>query len=105
MTCRLAFADDAIEGGCDGGRFGTFGSYCLSQSDFSRNFSCVTDLTAHELGHLWGAFHCDCPANTMNPGITCSNTFSAGSIRSIVDYRDTRECVDQDEAEMAVADD
>lgn len=82
------------DGGCSGGRFGTFGSYCLSQSEFSRSFACVTDLTAHELGHLWGAFHCACPDSTMNPAVTCTNTFSAGSIDAIVRYRDTRFCLE-----------
>ena len=80
-------------GGCSGGTFGTFGSYCLSQSDFNGNFSCATDLTAHELGHLWGAFHCSCSGNTMNSGITCANSFSAGTINSITAYRDTRTCL------------
>ncbi len=80
-------------GACTGGPFGPLGSYCLSQSDFNGNFSCATDLSAHEMGHLWGAFHCSCPSNTMNAGITCTNTFTAGSISSIVSYRDTRACL------------
>ena len=82
------------QGSCTGGPFGPIGSYCLSQSDFNGNFSCATDLTAHELGHLWGAFHCSCPSNTMNPGITCANSFSGGTIASIIAYRDTRSCLD-----------
>ncbi len=81
-------------GACTGGQFGTQGSYCMSQSDFNGSFACATDLTAHELGHLWGAFHCNCPSNTMNPGITCTNVFSGGSINSISAYRDTRTCLD-----------
>ncbi len=89
------------EGGCRGGRFGTFGSYCLARSEFSSSFSCVTDLTAHELGHLWGAFHCACPASTMNAAITCANTFSAGAIRSIRRYRDTRDCLAEDQSVAA----
>ncbi len=80
-------------GGCTGGTFGTHGSYCLSQSDFNGVFACATDLTTHELGHLWGAFHCSCPSNTMNPSITCANNFSAGSISSITNYRNTRTCL------------
>ncbi len=83
------------DGGCRGGQFDTFGSYCLAQSDFSPSFSCATDVTAHELGHLWGAFHCTCPTSTMNPGITCSNRFSARTVRSILRYRDTRECLER----------
>jgi len=80
-------------GSCVGGTFGTQGSYCLSQSDFNGIFGCATDLTAHELGHLWGAFHCSCPSFTMNPSITCANQFSGGSINSILNYRDTRSCL------------
>ena len=89
------------EGGCRGGRFGAFGSYCLAQSEFSSSFSCVTDLTAHELGHLWVAFHCACPASTMNAGITCANTFSARAILSILRYRDTRDCLAEDHSVAA----
>ena len=83
------------DGSCTGGRFGTRGSYCLSQSDFSGSFACVSDLTAHELGHLWGAFHCSCPSSTMNPGVTCTNTFGERSIGSILRYCDTRDCLEQ----------
>ena len=89
------------DGGCSGGRFGTFGSYSLAQSDFSRSLSCVTDLTAHELGHLWGAFHCSCPRSTMNAAVTCTNTFGSGSIGSILRYRDTRDCLEQEASAIA----
>ena len=92
------------EGGCSGGRFGTFGSYCLAQSDFNDSFTCVTDLTAHELGHLWGAFHCSCPRSTMNAGVTCTNTFGGGSIGSILRYRDTRDCLEEEAPAMAAVD-
>ncbi len=81
------------DGGCSGGQFGTFGSYCFSQSDFNGNFASATDLSAHELGHLWGAFHCSCPSFTMNPFITSANEFSGGSISSIIAYRNTRSCL------------
>jgi len=81
------------QGGCSGGQFGTFGSYCFSESDFNGNFASATDLSAHELGHLWGAFHCSCPSFTMNPFITSANQFSNGSINSISAYRNTRECL------------
>ncbi len=81
------------EGGCSGGQFGTFGSYCFAESDFNGNFVSATDLTAHELGHLWGAFHCNCTSFTMNPFITSANQFSSGSISSIVAYRNTRTCL------------
>ena len=69
------------------------GAYCVSQSDFNNIFSCATDLSAHELGHLWGAFHCNCNGWTMNPSITCANRFIQGSINSIVAHRNSRGCL------------
>ncbi|MFK7961974.1 MAG: M12 family metallo-peptidase [Phycisphaerales bacterium] len=86
-------------GGCSGGAFDTFGSFCFSQSDFNGNFSSATDLSAHELGHLWGAFHCNCTSFTMNPFITSANVFSNGSIDSINAYADTRTCISCNEPE------
>ncbi|MCP3905828.1 MAG: hypothetical protein GY715_19560 [Planctomycetes bacterium] len=71
----------------------TSNAYCLVESDFSGNFNCVTDLSAHELGHLWGAFHCECPSNTMNPSITCANTFTPASRSSIITHRNSRTCL------------
>ena len=70
-------------------------AYGLSQSDFSSNFASVTDLTAHELGHNWGASHCSCTSYTMNPYITSSNTFEPSvTIPTIVGFRDSRTCLD-----------
>jgi hypothetical protein len=54
---------------------------------------CETDLSAHELGHNWGSGHCSCPENTMNPSLTCSNDFSAGTISVIENFRDSRTCL------------
>jgi hypothetical protein len=69
-------------------------SYCYSWNDFNNVFSCATDLAAHELGHLWNASHCNCPSNTMNPGITCTNVFHPSfTIPVIRSYRDTRQCL------------
>lgn len=65
---------------CDNSGFCTAGldngAYCYTQSDFSASFACQTDLAAHEMGHLWGAHHCNCPSSTMNSSITCVNTFT-----------------------------
>ncbi|MFT5288110.1 MAG: hypothetical protein ACI8QS_000851 [Planctomycetota bacterium] len=73
---------------------GSFG-YGLVQSDFNSNFSCSTDLSAHELGHNWSAGHCNCTSNTMNPYITCANTFSSNFSRpDIISHRDSRSCLD-----------
>lgn len=66
----------------------------LSQSNFTSNFACVTDLAAHEIGHNWGAGHCNCPGNTMNPSLTCANTFDTDvTVPTIVNHRNTRNCL------------
>jgi len=87
----------------DGGTIGIawLGAVCSSygygvvQSDFNNNFSCATDLSAHELGHNWDADHCSCTSNTMNPYITCANTFnSTVTIPEIVSFRDSIGCLD-----------
>lgn len=68
--------------------------YNVVQSDFTSNFACVTDLSAHELGHSWGAGHCSCPGFTMNPSITCANVFHpSATIPSIISFRDSRNCL------------
>ncbi|MDP6601239.1 MAG: M12 family metallo-peptidase [Phycisphaerales bacterium] len=96
------FTGREIDGGVIGiaydiGAICTSNAYCLSQSDCCGSFGCATDLTAHELGHLWGGWHCDCTSYTMNPYITCSNQFSSGSISSIVSHRNSRWCLDTNE--------
>lgn len=72
-------------------------AYGLSQSDFTSNFARASDLTAHELGHNWGANHCTCssPAFTMNPSITGANRFSttSDSVSDIVAHRNSRACL------------
>lgn len=58
------------------------------------NFSCATDLTAHELGHNWNAGHCSCPNHTMNSGLTCSNNFHpTATIPTIIAFRNSRGCL------------
>jgi len=70
-------------------------AYNMVQSDFNGAFACATDLSAHELGHNWGADHCNCTSNTMNPFITCANTFSAQfSVPDITSYRDSVNCLE-----------
>ncbi|TWT41126.1 Reprolysin (M12B) family zinc metalloprotease [Phycisphaerae bacterium RAS1] len=72
-------------------------SYCLVQSDCCGTFGCATDLSAHELGHLWSAVHCSSTcSSTMNSGLQCVNTFNnsnPSSITSIVNYRNGRPCL------------
>ena len=70
-------------------------AYGLVESDFSGNFACVTDVSAHELGHNWGASHCSCPSYTMNPSASCANQFDpVESIPEIVAFRDSRLCLE-----------
>ena len=71
----------------------TIGSACFSQAEYNGVFDCATSLVAHELGHLWGAFHCNCTGNTMNPFNTCENQFTQDSINSIVAHRNSRACL------------
>ncbi|MCH7703430.1 MAG: hypothetical protein IID37_17275, partial [Planctomycetes bacterium] len=79
----------------DIGAICTSNAYCLSESDFNGSFSCATDLTAHELGHLWNGFHCGCPSHTMNSFITCANVFHPTlTVPGIVSHRDSRTCLD-----------
>jgi hypothetical protein len=72
--------------------------YSVVQSDCCGSFACATDLSAHEMGHNWGADHCSCPAYTMNPGLTCSNQFHPTStIPEMVSFRNSRQfCLDAD---------
>ena len=84
-------------------------AYCFSQSDFNGVLGCATDLTAHELGHLWNGSHCNCTSHTMNPSITCANQFNPTfTVPSIINYRNTLPCLssnapDNDNWEDAIA--
>jgi hypothetical protein len=40
----------------------------------------------------------------MNAGVTCANTFSSGSVNSILRYRDTRDCLEEEAPAIALAD-
>ncbi len=75
---------------CSGGT-----GYNLVQSDCCGSLACSTDLSAHELGHCWGAGHCSCSGWTMNPSITCANRFHADfTVPGILAFRDSRTCLD-----------
>lgn len=56
--------------------------------------ACRTDLTAHELGHNWSAPHCACPSTTMNTTLQSANQFHPTSSVTIMNYRDTRACLE-----------
>jgi PKD repeat protein len=90
------FTGRNISGGTIG--LAWLGSVCNTQSysvveNFTNNFGCLTDLSAHELGHNWGAGHCSCNNWTMNPFITCANRFTAGSIASITGTKNSVGCL------------
>jgi hypothetical protein len=73
------------------------GAYCLSQSDFDGTLASATDLSAHELGHLWNATHCVCvaPPATMNATIVTANTFaSSPSPGQIIPFAQSIPCLD-----------
>ena len=63
--------------------------YSVVESDCCGAFACATDLSAHELGHNWGAGHCNCPSNTMNPSITCANNFTSSTVSAITSFRNS----------------
>ncbi|RMG48233.1 MAG: hypothetical protein D6723_15440 [Acidobacteria bacterium] len=74
-------------------------AYGLSQSVFVSDLIRRACLTAHELGHSWGAVHCDGDADC---GIMCSvigrcsgdcSNFGARAVEAISETRDTRPCL------------
>lgn len=68
--------------------------FSLVQSDAYPDFAYVTDLTAHELGHNWGADHC-VYEYTMNPTILGVNQFHpTDTIPEIIAFRDSCPCLD-----------
>ncbi|MCZ6836182.1 MAG: M12 family metallo-peptidase, partial [Planctomycetota bacterium] len=74
--------------------------YSMVESDFNgaNSFACTTDLSAHELGHNWGAGHCGCQRPrpyTMNSFILCANQFHPRrTIPEIIAFRDSLSCLD-----------
>ncbi len=82
------------------------GNYGYGVSQHLSNFGAATILTAHELGHNWDAYHCDCVEYTMNPFISSSATtrFEPNtSIPSISNFRDSRSCLDDTTSEPPAA--
>ena len=76
----------------------TFSSYGMSWTNWSGDFSRRVDLTAHELGHNWGAGHCD---GTSGCAIMCSTIqgcFGVGSFglratQAIESFKSSRSCL------------
>jgi hypothetical protein len=91
-----------------GGICSVFYGYSVVESNCGScgSLACKSDLSAHELGHNWGADHCGdedgvydcfprCPEYTMDCYLTCKNRFHATlTIPEIVGYRDGRTCLD-----------
>ncbi len=76
-----------LGGVCNGQGYSVVENCCSSMA-------CLTDLSAHELGHTWDAAHCSCPGWTMNPSLTCANNFHpTDSIPDIIAFRNTRSCL------------
>jgi hypothetical protein len=72
-------------------------SYSVVESNATAcsSFACKTDLSAHELGHIWGGNHCSCPGWTMNSVIQSANRFHPEyDIPDIIALRDSRACFD-----------
>lgn len=79
-------------------------AYSLVRSRCCGSVAVATDLSAHELGHNWGATHCPCsapnPFSTMNAAITGANSFvtdvSGASVASILATRASAQCLEPD---------
>jgi len=83
----------------------TSSSYCLSQSRFTGNFNSRVALTVHEIGHIYGAFHCNqnpfvsSPCNIMCSGLGGCNglglpNFGPQSSTMIIAHAATRPCLE-----------
>jgi len=91
------FTGKSIQNGTIGiawlGAVCTSNGYGLAQSDCCGSFGCTTDLSAHEMGHNFGAGHCNCTSYTMNPYLVCANQFNAGSINEITAFANSLNCL------------
>ncbi len=57
-------------------------------------FACKTDLSAHELGHIWSAGHCSCPGWTMNATLNSANRFHPTfDIPDLIAFRNMQTCL------------
>lgn len=85
--------------GCAGGRDDL--AYGVSESRFTTSISRRTALTAHELGHNWGASHCNggschimCDMLGGCGGVTGSNLkFGPTASSEIINHRNSRSCL------------
>ena len=72
-----------------------FSAYGFSQSTFSETLVRRVALTAHELGHNWGADHCNCNIMCSGLGGCAGNIteFATSSINAILNHRNSRNCL------------
>lgn len=74
-------------------------SVVASNSAACALLACKTDVSAHELGHIWSANHCSCPGWTMNAVITSGNRFHpVYDIPDLIAFRDSRTCLSAGES-------
>lgn len=77
----------------------TSSSYALSQARWTSNLTFRTGLVAHEIGHLYGAAHCDAQPDCriMCSGLGgCSgnvSSFGPSETPSIINHRNSRVCL------------
>lgn len=76
-----------------------YGAYGLSQTHFDTDFAKRVALTAHEIGHNWGAEHCN---DDLDCQIMCSaiqaceptiSSFGSTAVATISAHRDTSSCL------------
>jgi hypothetical protein len=85
--------------------------YGVSATRFSTSMLRRAGLTAHELGHNWGAGHCDSAGSTCR--IMCSglggcsgilSSFGPNSVASITNHKNTRPCLSSPEPVLQAID-
>ncbi len=83
----------------------------VSATRFSTSMSRRAGLTAHELGHNWGAGHCDAVGSACR--IMCSGlggcsgnltSFGANSVAAITNHKNTRSCLSSPEPILSAVD-
>ncbi len=79
-------------------------AYSMVRGNCCGTLSGATDVSAHELGHVWGASHCPCtfpnPDSTMNATLTGRNSFitdiTGASVASILAGRAGAACLSEE---------
>lgn len=88
-----------------------YATYGISQTHYDTDFSKRVALTAHEIGHNWGAGHCDDDSDCQ---IMCSaigacepvlDSFGSSAFATIAAHRDTSYCLTPAFASVVYVDD